>query len=60
MYAIRSYYAKDASGAYRFYEHSMTEAAISRLQLEQEIRTAIDRNEFTLYYQPLINSYNFV
>jgi len=48
-------YAKDASGAYRFYEHSMTEAAISRLQLEQEIRTAIDRNEFTLYYQPLIN-----
>jgi len=48
-------YAKDTSGAYQFYEQSMTEAAVSRMQLEQEIRRAIDQNHFTLFYQPLID-----
>ena len=48
-------FAKGASGAYQFYERSMTEAAVSRLNLEQEIRHGLERGDFILHYQPLIN-----
>ncbi|PLY01208.1 MAG: diguanylate cyclase [Desulfuromonas sp.] len=48
-------HAKDTSGAYQFYEHSMTEEAVSRMLLEQEIRIGIERKDFKLFYQPLVD-----
>ena len=48
-------YAKDSSGAYQFYDRSMTAAALSRLTLEHEIRLGIERGDFTLHYQPLVD-----
>jgi len=49
------YSAKNA-GKHRYacYQPHMTEAAMQRLQLEQDLRTAIQRNELELYYQPQI------
>lgn len=51
-------HAEETSGAYQFYEQSMTEAAVKRLTLEQEIRHGIDRGDFELHYQPLVNIHN--
>jgi len=48
-------FAKDSSGAYQFYEQSMTATALSRLNLEHEIRQGIERGDFTLHYQPLVD-----
>jgi len=37
---------------YQFYESGMNESAEERLRLEMRLRRALERNEFTLYYQP--------
>ncbi|MES9956408.1 MAG: EAL domain-containing protein [Sedimenticola sp.] len=37
---------------YCFYTVDLTEAALERLQLENELRVALKRNEFRVYYQP--------
>jgi diguanylate cyclase (GGDEF)-like protein/PAS domain S-box-containing protein len=41
---------------YRFHTESLTRAASERLALETRLRQALDRNEFLLYYQPLIDA----
>ena len=38
-----------------FYKPSMQAEADKRLQLEKELRTAIEKNELVLYYQPQFN-----
>jgi diguanylate cyclase (GGDEF)-like protein/PAS domain S-box-containing protein len=45
----------DGRGAYRFFEHDMDEAAQARRVLELDIRNALTRNEFEIYYQPIVN-----
>jgi diguanylate cyclase (GGDEF)-like protein len=40
--------------AVRFFDESMSKAALLRMNLENELRHAIERNEMTLHYQPLI------
>lgn len=37
---------------YQFYSASIGQSATRRLRLECELRSAIDRDEFTVYYQP--------
>ena len=37
---------------YRFYDATLNEAALKRLTMESQLRKAIERNEFTLHYQP--------
>jgi predicted signal transduction protein with EAL and GGDEF domain len=50
------YKAKESGrNTYRFYTQEMTEKAYERVILETKLREAIINNEFTLYYQPLIN-----
>ncbi len=40
---------------YRFYRPQMNERAIEQLSLETDLHKALERNEFMLYYQPLVD-----
>ncbi|MDF4209315.1 EAL domain-containing protein [Pseudomonas protegens] len=39
---------------YRYYDHEMNGRARSRLMLEESVRSAVERKEFTLVYQPQV------
>ncbi len=53
------YHAKHSGkNLYKFYTESMKDAAIRRLTVENYLRKAIERGEFTLYYQPQIDLLN--
>lgn len=39
---------------YQFFTTDMNENAVNRLRIETELRTALDNNEFELYYQPKV------
>jgi len=52
---IAMYYAKDNEENYVIFDQKMHIRAVTRLQLETDLRFAIERNEFELYYQPIIN-----
>ena len=50
---IAMYQAKNLGrNGFRFFEAAMSEGAAERLRLEQDLRGAVQRNEFILYYQP--------
>ena len=50
------YRAKEAGrGTFAFFEESLNERAQQRRQLETDLRLAIERGEFELYYQPLFD-----
>ena len=44
----------DGRGTYRFFEAEMSVRAETRRQLEMDLREAVRRGEFQLYYQPII------
>jgi predicted signal transduction protein with EAL and GGDEF domain len=53
---IALYRAKEEGrGAYRFFEAGMDTRAQARRQLELDMRAALMRNEFEVYYQPIYN-----
>jgi diguanylate cyclase (GGDEF)-like protein/PAS domain S-box-containing protein len=47
--------AKVGGDRYLFYAQRMTETVAGRLTLENQLRQAVDREEFTLHYQPKVN-----
>jgi diguanylate cyclase (GGDEF)-like protein/PAS domain S-box-containing protein len=47
--------AKASGDKYLFYATGMTETVAGRLTLENQMRQALDREEFTLHYQPKVN-----
>jgi len=50
------YRAKENGKArYEVFDHGMHARAVSRLQLESDLRQAIEQNEFCVYYQPIIS-----
>jgi len=50
------YRAKEAGrGTYAFFEESLNQRAQERRQLETDLRLAVERGEFELYYQPLFD-----
>ena len=50
------YRAKEAGrGTYAFFEESLNQRAQQRHQLETDLRLALERDEFELYYQPLFD-----
>lgn len=52
---VAMYTAKgDGKGRYNFFEPSMHTAVVDRLELESDLRRAVSRNEFVLFYQPLV------
>ena len=53
---IAMYRAKAKGRArYQVFDQEMHEQATSHLQLETEMRQALERGEFALYYQPIVN-----
>ena len=47
--------AKTSGERYLFYKQDMTAAVAGKLTLENQLRQAIDNEEFVLYYQPKVN-----
>ncbi len=51
------YTAKDEGrGTYRFFEPEMDANVQNRHALERDLRCALERNEFVLYYQPIVDA----
>lgn len=54
--AIALHRAKaDGSLPYELFDPAMRARAIDRLQVETDLRMAIDKNQFTVFYQPIIS-----
>ncbi|HKY44012.1 MAG TPA: EAL domain-containing protein [Pyrinomonadaceae bacterium] len=52
---IAMYRAKENGKArYELFDHGMHARAVSRLQLESDLRHAIEQKEFCVYYQPIV------
>lgn len=47
--------AKAQGERYLFYTQKMTESVLGKLKLENQLRQALEKEEFILYYQPKIN-----
>ncbi len=53
------YYAKNKrKRKYMYFDKSMNDAVVEKMDLESKLRKAIENNEFILYYQPQINLKN--
>lgn len=53
---VAMYQAKDcARGQYRWFESGMHNRAVRLLQLETDMRLALEREEFELHYQPIVD-----
>ncbi len=51
MYTVKAH----GGGAYERFEPAMREAAITRFELGADLRRAIERGEFVLHYQPVVD-----
>ncbi|MGK7929930.1 MAG: EAL domain-containing protein [Microcystaceae cyanobacterium] len=52
---VAMYQAKvSGKNCYMVFDQTMRQTALSRLQLENDLRQAIEKKEFILYYQPII------
>jgi len=50
------YQAKDLGrNSFRFYTPELNERALTRARMENQIRHALERDEFELHYQPMVN-----
>jgi diguanylate cyclase (GGDEF)-like protein/PAS domain S-box-containing protein len=47
--------AKTGGDPYLFYAHTMTDTVAGRLSLENQLRQAVDQEQFVLHYQPKIS-----
>lgn len=54
MYAAKA----DGRGSFRFFTEEMTQATLSRLRLEREMRDALADGGFELHYQPKIDLFD--
>jgi diguanylate cyclase (GGDEF)-like protein/PAS domain S-box-containing protein len=51
MYTVK----RAGKGSYTFFERTMHERVMQQLQLDAELRHAVDRNEFVIHYQPIMH-----
>ncbi|MBM7872122.1 diguanylate cyclase (GGDEF)-like protein/PAS domain S-box-containing protein [Clostridium pascui] len=47
---------KMGRSSFEFYTESLSEKALERLNLENSLRHALEKNEFTVYYQPKVHA----
>ncbi len=52
---IAMYRAKQLRSRYEIFNPAMHARAVARLQMETELRRALERQEFLVYYQPLVS-----
>lgn len=52
---IAMYYAKQNNSGHVIFDQIMHSLAVSLLELETDLRMAVERDEFELYYQPLVD-----
>lgn len=53
---VAMYHAKSKGrNNYQFFEQAMNTASLERMELENDMRLALEREEFLLHYQPQIN-----
>ncbi len=55
---IAMYHAKDSSQTYIVFDQVMHIQAVNRLQLETDLRYAVERDELRVYYQPILDLNN--
>ncbi len=48
------YRAKESGGGYSVFDPAMYEQAVERLELENDLRRAVERDEFVVHYQPIV------
>ncbi|OPH55024.1 hypothetical protein BC351_30370 [Paenibacillus ferrarius] len=53
---LAMYQAKIQNGGYQFFNESISSTFLRKLDLENELRWAIAKNQFTLHYQPQVSS----
>jgi diguanylate cyclase (GGDEF)-like protein/PAS domain S-box-containing protein len=51
---IAMYQAKNEGSGYKVFDPIMYQRALGRLEMENELRRAIDREEFIVHYQPIV------
>jgi diguanylate cyclase (GGDEF)-like protein len=49
------YRAKEHGGEYRMFETAMHDNAVTRLELESDLRRALSERQFVLHYQPIVS-----
>ena len=49
------YRAKERGNSFVFFTKDLNSMALDRLMMEQDLRRAFDKNEFELYYQPIVD-----
>ncbi len=53
---LAMYHAKQQNGStYRFFDSKLQKKARQRLDMEDELREALDKNRFDVFYQPVVN-----
>jgi diguanylate cyclase (GGDEF)-like protein/PAS domain S-box-containing protein len=52
------YAAKEAKQGYRFFTEEMNKKALERMILENNLRNALQHNQFVLFYQPMVDNRN--
>ena len=52
---IAMYYSKERGHDYTVFDNSMHTKAVNLLQLEIDLRQAVEREEFVVFYQPIIS-----
>lgn len=55
--AALSHARKQGGRTYQFYTSDINDAAVARLAMENDLRRALDRSEFEMYYQPKIDGH---
>jgi hypothetical protein len=54
---VAMYRAKDQGGSrYELFDHAMRRRVVERLGLESDMRRALERGEFTLFFQPIVST----
>jgi diguanylate cyclase (GGDEF)-like protein len=54
MYAAKA----NGKGHYQFFQPQLSESLVIRLNKEESLRKAIERDEFVLYYQPRVDTFS--